>query len=261
MRDITRRDFLNGVALTDCVGAHARRADRGAAHALSAGADRHARPARRFVRGRSRSARRKDVSVSTDCRSRSAMTWSWSAAASAGSRPHGSTGETQPRRAHPHSRQSRRFRRARQAQRIPPRWTSHHRLWRQRIAAIAAGALQPCRQGPAAGARRRRRALRHRVRAHALSLARTVARRVLSARGVRPGHARHRRPDRDGGRRSQPEAEQCQAAARVRRRVSGVGAEQGAARSRCSRAPPIRLPARPRRKRSRCSNARATATI
>ncbi len=63
------------------------------------------------------------------------------------------------------------------------------RLWRQPVDPIAADAVERCGQRPAAGSRRRRRAVRDRVRARALFLARSFARRVLRARGVRPRRA------------------------------------------------------------------------
>ena len=92
------------------------------------------------------------------------------------------------------------------------------------------GAVQPGRQGPAEGSRRRYRALRDRVRAQALSLARAVARRVLSARGVRPRHAGHRRSDRRSWRTiSAPVCSTQSRIARVRRRFSVSADEQGAA--------------------------------
>ena len=66
------------------------------------------------------------------------------------------------------------------------------------------GAVQRRRQGPAEGPRRRPRRASMPPSSAALSLARAVARRVLSARGVRARHARHRRPDDDGRRRPRP---------------------------------------------------------
>ena len=61
------------------------------------------------------------------------------------------------RRAHPRARQSRRFRRPRQAQRVHARSAPHHRLWRQPVAAVAEDALQRRGKGPAARSRRRHR--------------------------------------------------------------------------------------------------------
>ncbi len=55
---ISRRDFLNGVALTIAAGPHAGGADRRAARPLSAGAHRAARSARRLVRDRARAGAR-----------------------------------------------------------------------------------------------------------------------------------------------------------------------------------------------------------
>ena len=50
-------------------------------------------------------------------------------------------------RAHPHPRQSRRFRRPRQAQRVHARRPPHHRLWRQPVAAIAEALYSPVAKG------------------------------------------------------------------------------------------------------------------
>ena len=91
MHDITRRDFLNGVALTIASGLTP-------AAQIAAQPFRYP-PALTGMRGHHAGSFEvghdlrdgKTFSVSTDCRSRSDTTWSWSAAASAGSRPHGST--------------------------------------------------------------------------------------------------------------------------------------------------------------------------
>ena len=96
-------------------------------------------------------------------------------------------------RPHPDPRQPRRFRRPRQAQRIHARWPPHHRLRRQPVAAIAEIALQPCGQGPAARSWRGHHAVRDGLRARSLSVARPVARHVLQPRGLRPRRAGHRR--------------------------------------------------------------------
>ena len=72
-------------------------------------------------------------------------------------------------------------------------------------------------QGPAARSRRRHHAVRDRVRARALSVARPVARHVLQPRGVRPRCAGHRRC-RPAPAPTRPRAAQRQAACRVRRR-------------------------------------------
>ena len=81
---------------------------------------------------------------------------------------------------------------------------------------------------PAARARGRPRPLRAGVRAHALSLARPLPRRVLQPRGVRARRPGHRRPDADGGRRHPGRSPQRKAGTRVRRRLSGLGGEQAA---------------------------------
>ena len=84
------------------------------------------------------------------------------------------------------------------------------------------------RQGLAARARRRRAALRDRVRAQPLSVARPVARHVLRARGVRarpPGDRRF--PDR--AEHASAAARQRQAADRVRRGLADLRARQDAA--------------------------------
>ena len=60
MHDITRRDFLNGVALTIASGLTPAAQTRRAAVTLSAGTDRHARASSGLVRGRSRPARRQE---------------------------------------------------------------------------------------------------------------------------------------------------------------------------------------------------------
>ena len=181
MHDITRRDFLNGVALTIASGLTP-------AAQIAAQPSRYP-PALTGMRGHHAGS----FEVGHDLRDGKSFSARRIADRGAlrpgrGRRRHQrACGRMvlpagRPQRAHPDPRQPRRFRRARQAQRIPPRWPSRHRLWRQQIPAVAAGALQPGRQGPAESARRRCRAVQHRVRAHALSLARAVARRVLSAR-------------------------------------------------------------------------------
>ena len=77
----------------------------------------------------------------------------------------------------------------RQAQRIHAERPAHHRLRRQPIAAIAADALESDREGAAARSQRRHRAFRHGVRAHALSQAWAVPGFVLQSRSVRPRRA------------------------------------------------------------------------
>ena len=87
-------------------------------------------------------------------------------------------------RAHPDPRQSRRFRRPRQAQRVHARWPPHHRLWRQPVDAIAEDALQRGRQGAAARSRRRRRR-GSRPRSSASSIRRSACRAACSSRARR----------------------------------------------------------------------------
>ena len=88
--------------------------------------------------------------------------------------------------------------------------------------------LQRRRQGAAARPRRRGRAVRDRVRAHALFLARAVARRVLCARGLRTRRAGGGRAAVAGRRRAHAPPRQRQAAGRARGRLSDLGCEQGA---------------------------------
>ena len=99
MTGITRRDFLNGVALTIAAGLTPAAQIAAQPAALSARADRAARPARRLVRGRARAgARARALRARRRCRSRSATIWSWSVPASAGLRPPGSTAAPPGRR-------------------------------------------------------------------------------------------------------------------------------------------------------------------
>ena len=164
-------------------------------------------------------------------------------------------------RAHPRPRQPRRFRRSRQAQRVHSRWPAGDRLRRQRVDRFPGHELQRRGQGAAARARRRGRAVRDRLRAHALFLARALARRVLRPRGVRARPAGGRRAADAGHRRAHAPPRQRQAAARLRRRVSDLRGEQGAARRALRRRRAIRSPAAPSRPSSSCSSAPATATI
>ena len=71
-------------------------------------------------------------------------------------------------------------------------------------------------------------AVRDRLRARALSVARAVARHVLQPRGVRPRRAGDRRARAAQRRRDHAPAAQCQAAGGVRGGVSDLGGEQGA---------------------------------
>ena len=173
----------------------------------------------------------------------------------------GSTGAQQAAGAHPHPRQSRRFRRPRQAQRVHARRPPHHRLRRQPVVAVAQFALRSGREGPAARARRRHQAVRDRVRARALSVARAVARHVLRARGVRPRRAGDRRCAAHERRRDGAPAEQRQAAGRIRRGLSDLGGEQGAVLALYSARARSAGRRSPRRKSARSSSAPATATI
>ena len=135
-----------------------------------------------------------------------------------------------PPRAHPDPRRKRRLRRARAAQRVRRRRPAAAGLRRQRIAAVALDALERRREGDARRARRRHRALRHRVRPVALPVARPRARRVLHARGVRRRQARHRRPDAHGRRRHPARPDERAADPRVRRGLSSVSGVEGGAR-------------------------------
>ena len=174
MSDITRRDFLNGTALTIAAGLTPGRADCGAAGALSAGADR-ACAASTPARSRSRTRLRASTgaSRSTACRPRSATTWSWSAAASAGSRRPGSI-------AAPWAREARilildnhdDFGGHAKRNEFTVDGRLHHRLRRQPVDRRAQHALERRRQGAPARSRRRRDAVRDRVRAPALFVAR-----------------------------------------------------------------------------------------
>ncbi len=220
MTDITRRDFLNGVALTIAAGLTPAAQIAAQPAALSARAHRDARPACRLVRDRPRACATADLRARRSAGRGDATIWWWSAAASAGLRRPGSTGAPGPR-AHPHPRQPRRFRRPCQAQRVQPRWAPDHRLWRQRVDAIAQGAVQQRRQGPAAGARRRYRAFRDGVRAQALSFARAVARRVLSARDFGRDVLVTGDPTGTVGTTTSRRLSQRQAARRIHRRVPG----------------------------------------
>ena len=69
----------------------------------------------------------------------------------------------------------------------------------------------PLAKSPDQAARHRHRALRHRLRARPLSVAQSVARRVLRARGVRPRRARDRRSAVDAERRHRARSPQRQA--------------------------------------------------
>ena len=124
--------------------------------------------------------------------------------------------------AHPHSRQSRRFRRPRQAQRVHARWPSRHRLWRQpvdRLARIHGGAM-PARgccaiSASTCGASR--------PRSSATSIPRSACRAACSFAREAFGRDRagdRRSADHAGRTRSTPAARQRQAARRVRRRAS-----------------------------------------
>ena len=187
----------------------------GAAGPLSARADGPARPARRLVRGRARVRPRGPAGrFRQACRSRSATTWSWSAAGSSGLSAAWFYRRQESAGAHPHPRQSRRLRRPRQAQRVHHRRAPHHRLRRQPVVPVAQFVLRPGGEGPAARARRRHQAVRDRVRPRSLPIARPLARRVLSARDVRPRRAGHRRCAAHECRRDGAPAQQRQAAAR-----------------------------------------------
>ncbi len=222
MTDITRRDFLNGVALTIAAGLTP-------AAQLAAQPLRYP-PALTGMRGHHvgsfevghdlRDGKKFSLDASGDRRAlRSGR----------GRRRHQRTGgglvlpARQSRGANPDPGQPRRLRRPRQAQRVPPRWPPDPGLRRQRVAAIAQGALQRRGQGSAQGSRRRHRALRYRLRAPALSVAQAVARRVLCTRDVRARRARHRRPDDHAGRRPRPGPAQRQAVARIRRTIPDLG--------------------------------------
>ena len=83
--------------------------------------------------------------------------------------------------AHPDPRQSRRFRRPRQAQRVHARWPAGHRLWRQRVDAVAArrsGATSPraCCASSASTSRASR------PRSSAISMPRSACRAACSSR-------------------------------------------------------------------------------
>ena len=187
---ITRRDFLNGTALTIAAGLTP-------AAQIAAQPQRYP-PALTGLRGQhdgsfetAHALAREGATLPARERAdrRNATTWSWSAAASAGSRPPGSTAARGP-----HARilildnhddfggHAKR---------------NEFMLDGRRI--IGYGGSQSLqspntlygaeRQGPAARTRRRHPPLRNRLRAHALPVARPVARAVLCARSVRTRRA------------------------------------------------------------------------
>ena len=206
----------------------ARGADRGAAFALSAGADWAARAPSRRVRDRACAGaggpeipdrQHADRGTLRPCRGRRRH-----------QRAFGSLVLPQGDAAGAHSdpRQPRRLRRPRQAQRIPPRWPDNHRLWRQRVDPIAEAAMEQGRQGPAARSRRRGGSLRDRVRSQVLFLARPVARRVLFARRLRPRRPGDRRRLEPVGRRRVAPREPRQAGRGFRQGLSHFRRQQGA---------------------------------
>ena len=247
MASITRRDFLNGVALTVAAGltpaaqlaAQTRRYPpaltglRGqhvgsfeVAHALGAGGPQV--PGRRAAGRRELRSRRGRRRHQRACRG---IVLS----------------PRQSVRAHPHPRQPRRFRRPRQAQRVQPRWPPHHRLRRQPVAAIAEHAVQRGGEGADRRSRRRHQAVRDRLRPQVLSVAWPVARDVLQPRGVRPRRA----GDRRSGRRRGQRQGQFQAGGGVRVGLSDLRRQQGADRGALCRRE------RSARRKIRTGNARA----
>ena len=190
---ITRRDFLNGAALTIAAGLTPAAQLAAQPGALSAGADRAARPACGIVRGCARAGARGPALCRRQRRDRRELR------SRGGGRRHQRAcgGVVLPPRAavgaHSHSRQSRRLRRPRQAQRVHARRPPPHRLWRQPVAAVAEFAVQSGRQELPPRSRHRHQDIRDRVRARALSVARAVARDILQPRGVRPRRAGDRR--------------------------------------------------------------------
>ena len=141
---ITRRDFINGAALSVAAGLTPAAQIAAQPGALSAVAARTARPARRLVRGRACLRARPRELCGRESAGRGALR------SRRGRRRHQRACRRvvlSPRArragAHPHPRQSRRFRRPRQAQRVHARWPPGHRLWRQpvdRLSRIPGGA-------------------------------------------------------------------------------------------------------------------------
>ena len=132
--------------------------------------------------------------------------------------------------AHPHSRQSRRFRRPRQAQRVHARWPPRHRLWRQPVDRLAEFRVERRRQGTAARARRRR-ARASRPRSSATSIPRSGSRAACSSR-AKPSAATcwsTGDPLMMSGNADTRRLVERQAARRVRRGLADLRGEQGAA--------------------------------
>ena len=217
---ISRRDFLNGVALTIAAGLTPAAQLAAQIVPLPARTHRTARTSSGIVRDAHAFREGKTFRASTGCRSGALRSRRrrWRHQRSGGRLVLSPARRTE--RPHPRPRQSRRLRRPRQAQRVSPRWPADHRLWRQRVAAIAEVRVQPDCQATDQGPRHRCRSLRDRIQAQLLSVARPVPRRVLRPRDLRPRHAGDRRSDDDGRRRPHVRPAQCQVDARLRRRFS-----------------------------------------
>ena len=248
---MTRRDFLNGTALTIAAGlapGRSRRSRRSRSRYPPALTGLRGQHDGSFEAAHALRARGHARFAVDGCRSRSATTWSWSAAASAGWRRPGSIAAPPPGGAHPRPRQSRRFRRPRQAQRVHDRWPPAHRLRRQPVdrlarypverrrpracCAISASTSRGSRPRSSAGSIPRSGSSR------GLFLARESFGRDALVAGEPPS----------GDRRGRAPPRQCAAARRVRRRSADRGGEQGAAPRALRRQRAIRSPARPPRR-------------